>query len=158
MSGAGTGYWNRDAYVNEGVSFDAAYAHQQNTGTYHYHADPIALRYLLGDHVDYDPSTKTYSEDTNAPTQHSPILAWVGDGFPLYGPYGYSNATNPASGVRRMVSGYVLRNGQYGTSNLTANGRTTIPQWAVRAYGVSSNQSGPNVEFELSAGALHGGQ
>ena len=26
-----------------------------------------------------------------------------------------------------MISGYVLRNGQYGTSNLTANGRTTIP-------------------------------
>ena len=44
-----------------------------------------------------------------------------------------------------MISGYVLRNGQYGTSNLTANGRTTIPQWAVRAFGVNSNQSGPSV-------------
>src|ERR1700677_365147 len=45
------GYWNRDAYVNEGATFDPAYAHQQQSGTYHYHADPIALRYLLGDHV-----------------------------------------------------------------------------------------------------------
>ncbi|HXB58544.1 MAG TPA: YHYH protein, partial [Candidatus Acidoferrales bacterium] len=125
-----TGYWNRDAFVNEGVTFDPGYAHQQNSGVYHYHADPIGLRYLLGDHVDYNATTKTFSEDTNTPTKHSPILAWTADGFPLYGPYGYSNPTNANSGIRRMVSGYVIRNGEYGTSNLTANGRTTIPQWA----------------------------
>src|SRR5579862_272736 len=144
-SGVGTGYWNRDAYVNEGATFDSGYAHQQNTGTYHYHASPVALRYQLGDHVDYNPTTKSYSESTNAVTKHSPILGFVGDGFPVYGPYGYSNPTNPASSVRRMISGYVIRNGQYGTSNLTLYGRSTIPQWAVRAYGVSSNQTGPSV-------------
>lgn len=151
-SGGGVGYWNRDAYVNEGATFDAGYAHQQNTGTYHYHANPIGLRYLLCDHVDYDAATKTYSESTNAVMAHSPILGWVGDGFPVYGPYGYSNATNAASGVRRMISGYVIRNGQSGTSNLTAYGRLTIPQWAVRAYGVSSNQSGPNVSSSYPLG------
>jgi hypothetical protein len=149
-SGAGTGYWNRDAYVNEGVSFDPGYAHQQNTGVYHYHADPIGLRYLMGDHVNF--SNGVYSESTTAPTQHSPILAWTADGFPLYGPYGYSNATNPASGIRRMVSGYVIRNGQYGTSNLTANGRSTIPQWAVRLFNVSSNQTGPAVSTSYPLG------
>jgi hypothetical protein len=141
----GTGYWNRDAYVNEGVTFDPAYAHQQQNGIYHYHADPIGLRYLLGDHVDYNASTKTYSEDTNAPTKHSPILAWTADGYPLYGPYGYSNPTNANSGIRRMVSGYVLRNGQDGTSNLTLHGRITIPEWAVRLWNVNSNQPGPAV-------------
>jgi YHYH protein len=151
-NGNGTGYWNRDAFVNEGVSFDAAYAHQQNTGTYHYHADPIALRYLAADHVNYNTSTKTYSESTNTPTKHSPILGWVADGFPVYGPYGYSVATNPASGIRRMVSGYVIRNGQYGTSNLTGNGRTTIPAWAARLYNVSSNQTGPNVSAAYPLG------
>ena len=140
-----TGYWNRDAYVNEGVTFDAGYAHQQNTGTYHYHADPIGLRYLLGDHVDYDAATKTYYEDTNAPVKHSPILAWTADGYPVYGPYGYSNATNANSGIRRMISGYVLRNGQDGTENLAAVGRENIPQWAVRLFNVSSNQPGPDV-------------
>src|SRR5882724_2815701 len=140
-----TGYWNRDAYVNEGVSFDPGYAHQQNTGVYHYHADPIGLRYLLGDRVDFNSTTKTYSESTNTATKHSPILAWTSDGCPLYGPYGYSNATNSNSGIRRMISGYVIRDGNYGTSNLTANGRKTIPQWAVRIYNVASNQLGPNV-------------
>jgi hypothetical protein len=147
-----TGYWNRDAYVNEGVSFDPGYAHQQNTGVYHYHADPVGLRYLLGDHVDYNATTKAYSEATNTPVKHSPILAWTADGYPLYGPYGYSVSNNAASGIRRMVSGYVIRNGAYGTSNLTANGRTTIPQWAVRLSNVSSNQSGPNVSTSYPLG------
>ena len=149
-----TGYWNRDAYVNEGVTFDAGYAHQQNTGVYHYHADPIALRYQLGDHVDYDSSTKTYYEDTNPPTKHSPILAWTADGYPLYGPYGYSNPTNANSGIRRMVSGYVPRNGQNGTDNLDYTGaaRTTIPTWAQRAYSASANQTGPTVSSSYPFG------
>ncbi|HEY1662692.1 MAG TPA: YHYH protein [Verrucomicrobiae bacterium] len=138
------GYWNRDAYVNEGATFDPGYAHQQQSGTYHYHADPIALRYILGDHVDFNSTTRTYSEDTNTPTKHSPILGWAADGYPIYGPYGYSNATNASSGIRRMVSGYVLRNGQYGADNQKLlSTRMTIPQWAVRLENVSSNQVGP---------------
>lgn len=144
------GCWNRDAYVNEGVTFDAGYAHQQNTGVYHYHADPIGLRFLLGDHVDYNAATESYSEDTNAPVKHSPILAWTADGFPLYGPYGYANATNANSGVRRVVSGYVLRNGQDGTEDLVH--RTNIPQWAVRLFNVSSNQPGPDVSTSYPLG------
>jgi hypothetical protein len=147
-----TGYWNRDAYVNEGVSFDPGYAHQQNTGVYHYHADPLGLRYQLGDHVDYNSTAKTFSEDSSTPTKHSPILAWTADGYPVYGPYGYSNATNASSGIRRMVSGYVVRNGQYGTSNLTLYGRITIPAWAARLYTVNSNQPGPNVSTSYPLG------
>jgi len=147
-----TGYWNRDAYVNEGATFDPAYAHQQNTGTYHYHASPIALRYQLGDHVDFNATTKTWSESTNAVTRHSPILGWVADGYPVYGPYGYSNATNANSGIRRMISGYVIRNGSYGTSNLTLYGRTTIPAWEVRLTNVSSNQAGPAVSSSYPLG------
>jgi hypothetical protein len=147
-----SGYWNRDAYVNEGLSFDPGYAHQQNTGVYHYHADPLGLRYLLGDHVDFNASTKIFSEDSSTPTKHSPILGWAADGYPIYGPYGYSNATNASNGIRRMVTGYVIRNGQYGTSNLTANGRTTIPAWAARLYNVSSNQTAPNVSTSYPLG------
>src|SRR5262249_48488283 len=83
----GTGNWNREAYVNEGVTFDAGYAHQENTGTHHYHADPIALRYQLGDNVIFNPATQTYSENpTNTVFKHSPILGWARDGLPIYGP------------------------------------------------------------------------
>ena len=140
-SGSGTGYWNRDAYVNESATFDPAYAHQENTGTYHYHANPIALRYLMGDHVTYNAAAKTYAEATNAVTKHSPLLGWVRDGYPVYGPYGYSVSNNAASGLRRMVSGYVFRNGQFGTDNLTNTLRTNLPAWAQRLY--NTNSAGP---------------
>jgi len=151
-SGMGNGYWNRDAYVNEGVTLDPGLAHQEQSGTHHYHANPIALRHLLGDHVDYNVTTKTYSEGTNLVVEHSPILGWVRDGHPVYGPYGYSDATNAASGVRRMISGYVLRNGQAGTDDLAATGRNTIPAWAARFYSVSTNQSGPAVSTTYPLG------
>ncbi len=144
-SGMGTGYWHREAYANEGVTFDPGYAHQEQTGTHHYHANPVALRYLLGDHVDFNSTTKIYSESTNAVTKHSPILGWVRDGLPIYGPYGYSDALDSASGVRRMISGFQLRNGVNGTDNLTTAGRATIPAWAQRLYNVGAAQSGPAV-------------
>jgi hypothetical protein len=130
--GQGEHVWNRDALVNEGRTFDAALAHQQNRGTYHYHVEPIALRYELGDHVDFDATTKTYRESSSAPQKHSPILGWMQDGYPLYGPYGYSNPTNPASGVRRMVSGFAKRNGANDTDNLAQTGRATLPVWEAR--------------------------
>jgi hypothetical protein len=148
-----TGYWNRDAYVNEGASFDPNNAHQAG-GQYHYHANPPALRYQLGDHVDFNSVTKIYTEDTNAPTKHSPILAWTADGYPVYGPYGYSVSNDASSGIRRMISGYVIRNGQYGTDNLSTNNapRKTIPAWSARLFNVSTNQTGPNVSASFPFG------
>jgi len=149
---ANGGYWNRDAYVNEGVSFDANNAHQAG-GQHHYHANPPALRYQLGDHVDYDSSTKTYPESTNTVLKHSPILGWAADGWPIYGPYGYSVSNDASSGVRRMISGYVLRNGQHGSQNLTNVGRAYLPQWAVRLYGVASNiMAGPAASTSFPVG------
>lgn len=147
-----TGYWNRDAYVNEGRTFDPAFAHQEGAGNYHYHANPVALRYLLGDHVDYNPATHTYAESPGAVERHSPILGWVRDGNPIYGPYGYREANNAASGVRRMLTGYQLRNGANGTENLATTGRVTIPAWAQRLYGVGANQAGPAVSNQYPLG------
>lgn len=151
-AGMGTGYWNRDAWVNEGVTFDPGQAHQEGTGTHHYHASPPALRYLLGDNVTFNTSTKIYSENVAAPTKHSPILGWVRDGYPIYGPYGYATAMDAGSSLRRMVSGYVLRNGQSGTQNLTSTGRTAIPPWAVRLYNVAAAQTGPTVSTTYPLG------
>jgi len=82
-------------------------------------------------------------------TQHSPILGWVRDGFPVYGPYGYATATNASSGVRRMISGYVLRNGANGTDNLTATGRTAIPAWATRAGEAAATGPGVSGAYPL---------
>lgn len=142
--------WERDAYVNEGVTFDPGQAHQENTGTHHYHANPLALRYLLGDHVDFNPATKTYSESAAAVTTHSPILGYCRDGFPVYGPYGYSSAMDPSSGIRRMISGYVLRDGNNGTDNLTVAGRGAVPAWVTR-LGIAAT-AGPAVSATYPLG------
>jgi hypothetical protein len=128
----GDGYWNRDAFINEGVTFDAGNAHQAMEA-FHYHASPVALRHTLGDSVDYDSSVvyegiggaSPYTENFNG--QHSPIIAWANDGLPMYGPYGYADPTD----VRIMVSGYQARDGSNGSTNLAATGRTTLPQWVV---------------------------
>ena len=131
----GDGVWNRDAYHNESVTFDPAFAHQAGNN-YHYHAQPIALRYQLGDHVDYNATTNLYTESTAPVTKHSPIVAWAQDGLPVYGPYGYSSPMDANSGVRRMISGFALRTG------LTT--RTSLPAWAARIQTVPF-MNGPNV-------------
>ncbi len=151
----GDGIWNRDAYINEGVTFDPAFAHQAGAN-YHYHANTPALRYQLGDHVAYQAATKTYAEETTVATRHSPILGWLADGFPLYGPYGYASPLDATSGVRRMNPGYQKRDGTNGTTSLAATGRTTLPAWAARAQNrgatLAANQQGPAVNATYPLG------
>lgn len=155
VSSGGDGIWNRLAYVAESVTFDPANSHQPDSGQYHCHLNPIALRYQLGDNVVYSDVTTTYAESSASP-HHSPIIGWAYDGYPVYGPWGYTNGSSASSGVSKMRSGFVLRNGLNGTTNLTTAGRTTLPQWAADAQGRSTttltiSQQGPNVgpSFQL---------
>jgi len=151
----GDGIWNRDGYHNEGVTFDAALAHQAGNN-YHYHAQPLGLRYQLGDHVSYNATTNVYTEDSTAPTRHSPIVAWANDGLPVYGPFGYSDPNSASSAIRRMTSGFVLRNGSNGTTNLTSTGRITLPAWAARiqarSAALAANQYGPAINATFLLG------
>lgn len=147
--------WNREAYIVEGVTFDRANAHQAGAN-HHYHANPVALRHFLGDHVDYisnpgNANNNSYAENTTN-LHHSPILGWMRDGLPIYGPYAYSSPLDPNSGIRRMTSGFALRNGSNGTDNLTTTGRTTIPAWAVRASGLAAAQAGAPVNATYPIG------
>lgn len=43
-------------------------------------------------------------------SKHSPLLGFIFDSYPIYGPFGYSNANDSSSTIRRMVPGYELRN------------------------------------------------
>ncbi|MGE3109005.1 MAG: YHYH protein [Phycisphaerales bacterium] len=63
------------------------------SGIYHHHCSPIGLRAQLGD-------------DGGC---HSPLLGFAFDGFPIYGPYAYSDPDDAMSVVVRMRSGYDLR-------------------------------------------------
>jgi hypothetical protein len=154
--GPGDGIWNRDAWPNEKISFDNALNHPQPSGQYHAHVTAIGVRYLLGDNVQYDESTKNYSENTStAVFQHSPIIGWINDGLPLYGPYGYSDPMDTTSPVRRMISGYVLRNGTFGTADLANSGRASLPKWAQLAQNkitLTSSQFGPAVSTTYELG------
>ncbi|MDP6858425.1 MAG: YHYH protein [Verrucomicrobiales bacterium] len=151
--GRGDGVWNRDAYVNEGVTFDAALAHQA-MNLHHYHANAPAVRHLLGGSVDYNESTNIYTENFNG--SHSPILGWVADGHPVYGPYAYDEPNNPDSGIRRMISGYQKRDGTNGSTNLNSTGRRSLPRWVStlegRSISISSNRYGPNVSNQYILG------
>ena len=133
----GDDVWNRDAYINEGVTFDAGNAHQAGSH-YHYHANPPGLRHLLGDSVDLDPVTNVYTENFNG--QHSPILGWVRDSYPIYGPYGYSDPADPESAVVKMRSGFQMR---------TITQRTTLPAHAARLQGYTP--AGDTSEYTLPA-------
>ena len=144
----GDGVWNRDAFINEAVTFDGSNSHPL-TELLHYHAQPKGLRHLVNDSVDYEATTNTYTEAPNG--THSALLGWNFDGFPFYGPYGYSNPTDPDSGVRRMISGFQRRDGSNGSVDLLATGRTSIPEWitrnepGVRTNPLTTSQYGPAV-------------
>lgn len=116
----GDGVWVGDAYYSEGETLDTAFAaHPQQQGAYHSHATPFRL----------------YSDPSNA---HSPIVGYAHDGFPVYGPFGYSSATDSSSSITRMTSSYQLR-------NITV--RNTLPD------GSNSMPPGPDVtsngDFDL---------
>jgi hypothetical protein len=152
--------WTRNAVLGEKVVFDPAKGHQPgedepNPGEYHYHQNPIALRAQLNDNVHYDSATGTYQENTSN-LHHSPILGWANDGYPVYGPYGYNNRLDTSSGIRRMRSGYTLRNGSNGTVSLYSIGRASLPQWAAELHGISTvlpvDERGPDVSTDYPLG------
>ncbi|MBD0369298.1 MAG: YHYH protein, partial [Pyrinomonadaceae bacterium] len=119
MSYQNQNIWHQNAVVVEAPSFDSCLGHPQQTGAYHHHQNPRCL----------------YTANAS---QHSPLLGYAFDGFPIYGPYGYSNA-NGTGGIKRIASSYRLRN---------------ITQRHTLADGtnLSASQYGPNVSTQYPLG------
>jgi hypothetical protein len=86
------GRWVYDANKTECIYFDNCNGHVDKHGRYHSHTNPICL---------YNASIACF---------HSPLIGYMLDGFPIYGPFGYANPFNPLSGLKRMVSSYYPRN------------------------------------------------
>lgn len=104
----GQGIWNRDAVVAEREGFDCAKGHPA-MGNYHHHQNPSAFdldHVILSDICNAYEADGLYNIDEN---QHSPLLGFAYDGFPIYGAYGYLH-TDGTGGITRMKSGYQLRN------------------------------------------------
>lgn len=105
---ATTQAWNRDAVWAEKLGFDCAKGHPAGTN-YHHHQNPSAFKY---DTNIISTICNTYDSEglyTMNPSQHSPLIGFAYDGFPIYGAYGYTN-TNGTGGISRMKSGYQLKN------------------------------------------------
>jgi hypothetical protein len=103
----GQGVWNRDAIVAERAGFDCAKGHPA-MGNYHHHQNPSAFDLDL---VTLSSVCNLYDADglyvINA-NEHSPLIGYAYDGYPIYGAYGYLN-TDGSGGIVRMKSSYQLR-------------------------------------------------
>jgi YHYH protein/Secretion system C-terminal sorting domain len=99
--------WNRDAIPAERAGFDCAKAHPA-MGNYHHHQNPSAFNLdltVLSTVCSTYPSDGLYVINSS---QHSPLLGFAYDGFPIYGAYAYTN-TNETGAITRMKSSYQLR-------------------------------------------------
>lgn len=127
------GFWNQNAMYWEGLGFDTGKGHPSPDGTYHYHQQPALLLAQRGDNA----------------IDHSTIIGFAFDGFPIYGPHGFAN-TDGTGGIARIRTSYRLR-------AITA--RTTLPDGTVLApaqYGPAINATYPLgayiEDFEYVAG------
>lgn len=97
---------------NTAVSFgeDSCGGHPEQNGQYHYHdSDFIECwnnNQSMAGYNDYYGSSQYNGDNIRHPDGHSKILGFCFDGYPVYGPWGYSNPTDNNSSVVRMVSGY----------------------------------------------------
>jgi len=129
-------------------------AHQANANIIT--RQPAALRSSLATILNFNTVTKIYTESTNTPTKHSPILAWTADGYPVYGPYGYSVSNATPAANPPMISGYILRNGTFARAILPRTGAKQFPHGRpIFQRQLQSSRSERNRRF--SARSLHGG-
>lgn len=128
----GQNIWVGEAYYSEGMTLDTAFAaHPQQTGAYHSHATPFRL----------------YSDPSNA---HSPIVGYASDGFPVYGPFGYSSALDKNSSISRMTTSYQLRN--ITVRNKLADGSNSMPPGPDVTSGGDFDLGTYIQDYEYSAG------
>ena len=78
-------------------------------GAYHHHQNPSAFKLdlsVLSSICNLYDADGLYVIDS---TQHSPILGFAYDGYPIYGAYGYKNSDG-TGGITRIKSSYQLKN------------------------------------------------
>lgn len=151
MSYNNAGVWHRDAVYFERDGFDCAKGHPspvfsggapgQGTligGSYHHHQNPSAFNLdaaVVSDVCDVYASDGLYVMN---PAEHSPLLGFAFDGFPVYGAYGYANPDG-TGGIARIRSSYQYR-------NITT--RTTLPN------GTNASSAGPAVNAQYPIGCF----
>ena len=95
--------WNVEALVEFNMDFNNS--HSNGQGEYHYHGIP---QVYFSDSLNIDG------------TQHSPIVGYAADGFPVYYKYVYTDPDNPIGGVSEFTSGHTLKPGYRPGNGITA--------------------------------------
>lgn len=107
--------WNRDAILAEMSGFDCSKGHPA-MGNYHHHQNPSAFDLdlnVVSTICNLYDADGLYAIDSK---QHSPLIGFAYDGFPIYGSYGYAN-TDGTGGIVRIKSSYQLKTTR-GSSNV----------------------------------------
>ncbi len=100
--------WNRDAIPAERAGFDCSKGHPA-MGNYHHHQNPSAFKLdleITSTICNLYDAEGLYAIDS---TEHSPLIGYAYDGFPIYGAYGFRNGDG-TGGITRIRSSYALRN------------------------------------------------
>ena len=69
------------------------------------------------------------------------MIGFAFDGFPIYGPFGYTDANDSTSAIKRMITSYRTRS-------------ITVRQTLVSGQTLSSSQYGPNVSSTFPIGSF----
>ena len=86
--------WAKEALsINNNLGVDCNNAHVQPNGNYHYHGTP---------------QNAVANADAN---NHSELLGYAADGFPIYYKYVYATASDANSGIKAMTSSYQIKMG-----------------------------------------------
>ena len=75
---------------------------------------------------------------------HSKLIGIAADGYPIYGPYGYTNPADSASGVQLMTTGYTVSSG--------ASGRPESREVIVTANTITGSNLTVSSTFGLNPG------
>jgi hypothetical protein len=114
--------WHSLAYYFEGVDFDSSDGHSTPGNQYHHHVIDLSL------------------VDLKQKSKHSPLIGFAFDGFPVYGPYGYSDSSDMSSKIVLMTPSYQKRN---------ITDRTSLPDGTA----LNSSQYGPPIDSKNPLGA-----
>lgn len=109
--------------TNRYVYSDYSFATAWSTGTGHGTGSTTATGVAEVNYIPYLSGSLLHSDG------HSKIIGFALDGYPIYGPYGYSTAINRYSAVKRMVSGFQLN-----AQRLGFNAQPVSPQYPLGIF------------------------
>ena len=91
------GDWNYEALSGSVIlGLDTHHGHVQPNGSYHYHGLPIGLLEKLKVRAG----------------EHSPLIGFAMDGYPIYALYGYRDAKNSKSAIVKLRSSWQVKGGK----------------------------------------------